>query len=396
MKPDASPLRIFLVFLRLGLTSFGGPIAHLSYFRAEFVARRRWLDESGYADLIALCQFIPGPASSQAGFALGVMRGGFWGGIAAWAGFTLPSAGLMLLAAYGVAFLGGPAAAGLIHGLKIVAVAVVAQAVWSMSKSLCPDRERASIAVVAAAAMLTAPSVLMQLAVIVAGAAAGSLLRPANGDKSPAGHFDRLSANHGVLALGLFVALLAGLPLLGSLSGWPGVSVFEAFYRAGALVFGGGHVVLPLLQQAVVPAGWISEDEFLAGYGAAQALPGPLFAFAAYLGAKLHAGPGGALGGALCLVGLFLPGMLLLYGALPFWESLRRKPLIRTALTGVNAAVVGILGAALYNPIWISTITRPADLVIALLAFAALVIWRLPVWLTTAATAFAGLAFLGA
>jgi chromate transporter len=391
VKPDASPLQIFFVFLRLGLTSFGGPIAHIAYFRAEFVARRRWLDESGYADLLALCQFIPGPASSQAGFALGVMRGGLWGGIAAWAGFTLPSAGLMLLAAYGAALLSGPSAAGLIHGLKIAAVAVVAQAVWSMSKSLCPDRERASIAVLATAAVLTAPSVLTQLAVIIAGAIAGMLLCKTNGDSVPAASMANASANHSVTALALFGALLAGLPLLGSLSGWSGVNVFEAFYRAGALVFGGGHVVLPLLQQAVVPPGWISEDEFLAGYGAAQALPGPLFAFAAYLGARLHAGPGGVLGGALCLTGLFLPGMLLLYGVLPFWERLRRKPMIRTALMGVNAAVVGILGAALYSPIWISTITRPADLAPALLAFAGLVIWRLPVWLAAAAAAMFGL-----
>ncbi|MCR0981144.1 chromate efflux transporter [Roseomonas populi] len=389
-------LRILLVFLRLGLTSFGGPVAHLGYFRDEFVTRRRWLDEKGYADLLALAQFLPGPASSQVGFSLGVLRGGLPGGIAAWLGFTLPSALLMLLAAYGVEWTTGGTGAGIVHGLKLVAVAVVAQAVWGMGGSLCPDRPRQTIALLATVAVLLLPFAFTQVGVILAGAAAGLILYRGT-DAGPPGRAMpfRVPRGAAIAALALFPALLAGLPLLAAAAGSHTITMVEAFYRAGSLVFGGGHVVLPLLERAFVPTGWIGADAFLAGYGVAQAVPGPLFTFAAFVGAAQSLAPGGLVGAALALLAVFLPGILLMYGMLPFWEALRHQLVARAALQGVNAAVVGLLAAALFNPIWTSTVHTPADFAVALLAFAALVWWRVPAWLVVALTAAAGAVLTG-
>jgi chromate transporter len=383
-------LAIFFTFLRLGLVSFGGPIAHLGYFRAEFVSRRKWLSEEAYADIVALAQFVPGPASSQAGFALGALRGGLPGGLAAWAGFTLPSALLMLLAAYGLQYAQGPAAQGAIHGLKLLAVAVVAQAVWSMGRSLCPDRMRAGFALAVAAVLIAFPNGPLQLAAIALGAALGffflqGLERP---HATPLGvKTGHVAAWAAILA---YFLLLAGLPILAAASHGGTAALAEAFYRAGALVFGGGHVVLPLLQETVVRPGWVPAGDFLAGYGAAQALPGPLFTFAAFLGAKTSVGPGGAAGAAVAVIAIFLPGLLLVYGALPFWDRLRVKGQARGALDGVNAAVVGILGAALYQPVWTSSVLSPQDAAAAILAFAALAVGRLPVWLVVLVAAAAG------
>ncbi len=383
-------LKIFLAFLRLGLVSFGGPIAHLGYFRAEFVTRRKWLSEEAYADIVALAQFVPGPASSQTGFALGVLRGGLGGGLAAWAGFTLPSALLMLLAAYGLQYAQGPAAQGAIHGLKLLAVAVVAQAVWSMGRSLCPDRLRAGFAFAIAAMLIAVPDGPLQLAAIALGALLGFLFL--RGLERP--HVTLLGVRTGRgaawTAILAYFLLLAGLPIAAAVSHNGTAALAEAFYRAGALVFGGGHVVLPLLQETVVRPGWVPAGDFLAGYGAAQALPGPLFTFAAFLGAKSSVGPGGAAGAAVAVIAIFLPGLLLVYGALPFWDRLRVKGHARGALDGVNAAVVGILAAALYQPVWTSAVLRPLDAAAAIAAFAALTVARLPVWLVVLLSAAAG------
>ena len=374
-----SPVEVLLAFLKLGLTSFGGPIAHIGYFREEFVVRRRWLDEHAYADLVGLCQFLPGPASSQVGFSIGLMRAGYLGGLAAWTGFTLPSAIALVLFAYGATVLSGPIGVGLIHGLKLVAVAIVAQAVWGMARVLCPDRERASIAVAAALIILLfSTSPVAQIAAIALGGVAGLWLCRA--ELPPAtGHIAvPVSRTTGFLALAVFFLLLAGLPVLRGLGLWPGAALFEAFYRSGALVFGGGHVVLPLLREAFVTPGWISDDAFLAGYGAAQAIPGPLFSFAAYLGAVVRPSPHGLFGAALGLIGIFLPGLLILVGTLPFWDALRKRASARAVMRGVNAAVVGLLGAALYNPVWTSSVKLPGDFAIALVGFVILTVWRAP------------------
>ena len=384
-------LEVLLVFLRLGLSSFGGPIAHIGYFRDEFVTRRRWLDEQSYADLVALCQFLPGPASSQAGFSIGLMRAGYLGGLAAWTGFTLPSAFLLLLFAYGVGSLGGPLGAGLLHGLKLVAVAIVAQAVWGMARSLCPDRERASIAAVAALLILFSTSSVVQLAAIVLGGVAGLLL--CRDAPPPAGGHVAMpvSRQAGLIALfAFFVLLLGALMLQGRLS-LQGFDLFAAFYRSGALVFGGGHVVLPLLREAFVAPGWVSDDAFLAGYGAAQAVPGPLFTFAAYLGAVSKLQPSGLAGAAIGLIGIFLPGILVLVGMLPFWDAFRVRAGAQAAMRGVNAAVVGILGAALYNPVWTTSVKGPADLAIALVGFVLLVAWRAPPLVVVIVSAIGGI-----
>ncbi|MGH7398506.1 MAG: chromate efflux transporter [Candidatus Rokuibacteriota bacterium] len=386
---------VFAVFLRLGLTSFGGPIAHLGYYRTEFVERRRWLSDAAYADLVALCQLLPGPASSQVSFAVGLARGGLVGGLAAWLGFTLPSAVALVLFAQGAAALKGPLGAGMLHGLQVVAVAVVAQAVWSMARTLCPDRPRATIAVAATLIATVAPTSIGQIAAILAGAAAGSWwCREARG---PA--FARLSVPVSravaVVALVAFVLLLVGLPIAAVVSAAPAVAIADAFYRAGALVFGGGHVVLPLLHASVVEPGWVSEDDFLSGYGAAQAVPGPLFTFAAYLGAIMEGPPAGWGGAALCLGAIFLPGLLLVLGVLPFWESLGRGAGTQAALRGVNAAVVGVLLAALYDPVWTKGIGGPADFALGLVAFALLVVWRAPPWLVVLVSAAAGALLLG-
>jgi len=378
------------VFLRLGVSCFGGPIAHIGYFRDEFVTRRRWLDEQAYADLVALCQFLPGPASSQTGFAIGLMRAGYLGGLAAWTGFTLPSAFLLLLFAYGVGSLGGPLGSGLIHGLKLVAVAIVAQAVWGMARSLCPDRERASIAAMAALLILFSTSSVAQIAAIVLGGVAGLILCR---DSAPptGGHVVMpVSRQAGIVALVAFFVLLLVALLQGHLS--QGLDLFAAFYRSGALVFGGGHVVLPLLREAFVAPGWVGDDAFLAGYGAAQAVPGPLFTFAAYLGAVSNLSPNGLAGAALGLVGIFLPGMLVLVGMLPFWDAFRVRPEAQAAMRGVNAAVVGILGAALYNPVWTTSVKAPSDLAIALVGFVLLVAWRAPPLVVVVVSALGGIA----
>ncbi|WP_144184088.1 chromate efflux transporter [Elioraea rosea] len=382
-------LGILLIFLRLGLTSFGGPVAHVGYLREEFVARRRWMTEASYADLVALAQFLPGPASSQTGFAIGILRGGLPGGLAAWIGFTLPSALVMLAAAYGVDLASGGTGAGIVHGLKLVAVAVVAQAVWGMANSLCPDRTRATIAVAATLALLVLPSAITQVAVIVAGGVAGVLLCRNGLAPNEAELGFRVAPRAGIAALAAFAVLLVGLPLAAA-SGPHAIALAEACYRAGALVFGGGHVVLPLLERAFVPSGWLDASAFLAGYGVAQAVPGPLFTFAVFLGAAQAFPPNGIAGAAVALVAMFLPGLLLIYGMLPFWDGFRRRPAAQAVLRGVNAAVVGILLAALYNPIWTSSVGGPIDFAIALAAFFALVGWKVPVWLVVVVTALAG------
>lgn len=391
MAEGHSPLGVLLIFLKLGLTCFGGPIAHLGYFRDEFVLRRRWIDEHAYADLVGLCQFLPGPASSQVGFSIGLMRAGYLGALAAWTGFTLPSALALLLFAYGAGRLSGPLGTGLLHGLKLTAVAIVAQAVSGMARTLCPDRERASIAVVAALIVLVSTSSLAQLAAILLGGLAGLWL--CRGERTAAaGHLAMpVSRAAGVVALAGFVLLLAGLPLLRAVTGSSAVALAEAFSRSGALVFGGGHVVLPLLREAFVAPGWVSDDAFLAGYGAAQAVPGPLFTFAAYLGAVVAPQPHGLSGALLGLIGIFLPGLLVLLGVLPFWDSFRKRAGAQAIMRGVNAAVVGLLGAALYSPVWTSTVHGPQDFAVALVGFVLLTTWRAPPLLVVALSAAAGL-----
>lgn len=371
-----SVLEVLLVFLKLGLTSFGGPVAHLGYFRTEFVERRRWLDDKSYGDLVALCQFLPGPASSQVGMALGLRRAGWVGALAAWLGFTLPSAIALILFAFGVAEWGGLASSGAVHGLKVVAVAVVAQAVWGMAKSLCPDRLRAGIAIGAALLMLAASSAAGQVGAIVLGGLVGNWALKLE-HLPTAMHQDYgVRRRTGALLLALFVLLLVLLPALASAQSSPWLNATAEFYKAGSLVFGGGHVVLPLLQAGVVPPGWVSNDAFLAGYGAAQAVPGPLFTFAAYLGAAMPAPLGGWTGGLALLVVIFVPAFLLVAGALPFWESMRQRDDVQRAMGGINAAVVGVLGAALYDPVWTSAIHSRADFGLALAAFGLLVYAR--------------------
>src|SRR4051812_2678928 len=341
MRPSSGRtgwLGLFLVFLKLGSTSFGGPVAHFGYFRGEFVERRKWLDERSYADIVALCQFLPGPASSQTGIAIGMLRGGLAGGFAAWLGFTLPSALAMIAFAYGVARLGAIGEAPWLHGLQIVAVAVVAQAVWGMARSLAPDRPRASLAVAAALLMLFLPGAMGQIGAIAAGALIGWRLLPAGETGAPAALGIAIDRRLSLAMLVLFGLLLAGLPVIAAASGDHALELVARFYRTGALVFGGGHVVLPLLASAVVEPGWIAEDVFLAGYGAAQAVPGPLFTFAAFLGTAMQPAPNGWQGGLLCLLAIYLPSFLLLVGILPFWDGLRRRPAVQSALKGVNAA----------------------------------------------------------
>lgn len=388
--PHGSAGEVFRAFLKLGLTSFGGPIAHLGYFRDELVVRRKWIDEAGYADLVALCQFLPGPASSQVGFALGLLRGGPLGAAAAWAAFTLPSALLLVLFAFGAAAFDGPLGTGLLHGLKVVAVAVVAQAVWGMAKSLTPDRERASIALVAVLIVVFAAGSFGQIAAIIMGGLAGLILCRGAGAPTT-GHLTfAVPKRIGLVSLALFFLLLVLLPLAAGTA--QGVAILDSFYRAGSLVFGGGHVVLPLLQAEVVPPGWVSEDAFLAGYGAAQAVPGPLFTFAAYLGAIMGPEPNGVAGAAIGVAGIFLPGFLLLIGALPFWDAFRSRPVAQAAMRGANAAVVGILGAALYDPVWTSAVLGPYDFALALSGFVLLTVWKAPPWVVVLLLAIGGMA----
>lgn len=368
-------LEVLGVSAKLGLTSFGGPIAHLGYFRQEYVERRKWLDERSYADLVALCQFLPGPASSQVGIGIGMMRAGAAGGIAAWIGFTLPS--LIALIGFALLLQGWDiSGAGWIHGLKIVAVAVVAQAVMGMGGKLAYGRSRAAIAALAAAVTLLWQTAYSQVLIIAAAGAAGLwLYRKREADAPPALTVS-VSRRFAALCLALFFALLLGLPLIRQAGGSLWLAMFDSFYRSGSLVFGGGHVVLPLLEREVVPAGWVSPQDFLTGYGAAQAVPGPLFTFAGYLGAVA----GGIPGAAVAALGIFLPAFLLVGGALPFWNSLRSSSRVQGALAGINAAVVGILLAALYHPLWTTAIAEPADFALALILFVLLVIWKLPPW----------------
>ena len=385
---------VLRAFLKMGLISFGGPVAHIGYFREEFVVRRRWLDDAVFSDLVGLCQFLPGPASSQLGFSIGLMRAGYLGGLAAWTGFTLPSAVALTLLGFGAdaalqeSTAVASVAAGLVHGLKLVAVAIVAQAVWGMARTLCPDWRRAAIAMVAAVAVSTGRSSTMQVAVLLCGGLLGmwfcrtstpattatqaapvSSLAPVSRLAAP------VSRAVGMASLAVFALLLVGLPLL---RGWHPAALFDAFYRSGALVFGGGHVVLPLLREAFVASGWVSDDVFLAGYGAAQAVPGPLFTFASYLGAVTATASHRAAGALLGLTGIFLPGMLILLGTLPFWDQFRVQPDAQAVMHGVNAAVVGLLGAALYNPIWTSSVKTMGDIGAALIGFVLLTVWRAP------------------
>ncbi len=385
-------LEVFWAALKLGVTSFGGPIAHLGYFHEEYVRKRKWIDEQSYADLLALCQFAPGPTSSKVNFSLGLLRAGYWGGLVSWAGFTLPSALALLLFAYGARAMAGPLSTGLLHGLKLVAVAIVAQAVWGMARTLCPDRTRASIAGGGALIVLLSSSAFSQLAAILFGAVTGAILcrqhPPAAGEPTPL----KVSRRVGIVSLAAFLALLFGLPLLRSLTHSQAVAMTDAFYRSGALVFGGGHVVLPLLQGAVVTPGWVDNDAFLAGYGAAQAVPGPLFTFATYLGAVMKPAPNGLAGAALGLVAIFLPGLLLHLGTLPFWESFRRGSGTQAVMRGINASVVGLLGAALYSPIWTRSVQTPPDFAVALIGFILLTAWKAPPVLVVAISALGGVA----
>jgi chromate transporter len=382
-------LEVLGVSTRLGLTSFGGPVAHLGYFHAEYVARRRWLTEQAYADLVALCQFLPGPASSQVGIAIGMMRAGLLGGVAAWVGFTLPSAVALVAFAYGLQTL-GITEAGWLHGLKVVAVAVVAQAVWGMARSLAPDRERASLAFLAAIAMLAYPTAVGQVVIIVLAGLIGWRWLPET--SAPRDPGMRVSIGHrgAAMAWVLFFGLLIGLPLAQQLVHSQPLAVFDSFFRVGSLVFGGGHVVLPLLQAEVVPPGWVTNEQFVAGYGAAQAVPGPLFTFAAYLGAVMQPLGGGLAGAALALVAVFAPSFLLIAGALPLWDSLRPRPSFQAALRGINAAVVGLLLAALYHPVWTSAIHAPGEVALGLVDFALLAFWKWPPWVVVVLSALGG------
>jgi len=385
-----SAAAVFVTFLRLGLTSFGGPVAHLGYFHDEFVVRRKWLDERAYADLVALCQFLPGPASSQVGIGVGLSRAGLPGAVAAWIGFTMPSAIALILFGYGVTAFGDVASSGALHGLKVVAVAVVAQAVWGMARKLCPDAKRATLAALATIGVLAVPSPFAQAGAIVIGGLVGWAILRAD---APTDHVDlgvRVSRGVAISALALFCTALIVLPLLASALPSQSIALVDSFYRSGSLVFGGGHVVLPLLQSEVVGPGWISKDAFLAGYGAAQAVPGPLFTFAAYLGTVMTGAPNGIVGGMICLLAIFASSFLLVIGAMPFWDALRRVGAVRNALLGVNAVVVGLLLAALYDPVWTSAILSAADFGLALAAFTLLLFWKTPPWLVVILTALGG------
>lgn len=382
-----SLLEVFLVSTKLGLTSFGGPIAHLGYFHHEYVQRKKWIDEQTYADLVALCQFLPGPASSQAGIGIGVLRAGLLGGFTAWAGFTLPSVIALVLFAFLLKGfnIGG---ANWIHGLKIVAVVVVADAVIGMGRKLTPDRQRATIAVLSACITLMWQTAYTQVLIILVAGLIGWWLYRGAGSQPATQVSVPITRLMGATWLGIYLALLVALPLMRQVTDNQWVAVFDSFYRPGSLVFGGGHVVLPLLEREVVPVGWVSQEDFLAGYGAAQAVPGPLFTFAAYLGAMIGDIPGVA----VAVAGIFTPAFLLIIGALPFWNTLRGNPAIQGALVGVNAAVVGILLAALYNPLWTSAIKSGVDFALLALLFVGLMFWRLPPWIIVTAGAVGGVA----
>jgi len=389
-QSGGSFFEVLRVSTRLGLTSFGGPIAHLGYFHEEYVQRRKWIDEQSYADLVALCQFLPGPASSQVSIAIGIARARLLGGLAAWIGFTLPSALALVAFAFGIGAFASTADAGWLHGLKIVAVAVVAQAVWGMACSLCPDRERATIAIIASIVTLTWPNAVGQLSSIAVAGLVGLFAFRDTSSTSLSHKRFPIGKKLGVAAWIVFFILLVGLPLVRLIVSSHTLEVFDSFFRVGSLVFGGGHVVLPLLQTEVVGPGWVSNEQFIAGYGAAQAVPGPLFTFSAYLGAVMATEPNGWTGAALALVAIFLPSFLLLTGALPFWDLLRSMPAFQSALKGINAAVVGLLLTALYNPVWTSAIHSPADFGLGLISFGLLMFWKCPPWLVVMLTAVGG------
>lgn len=382
---------ILAISTRLGFTSFGGPVAHLGYFHEEYIRRRKWMDEKSYADLVALCQFLPGPASSQVGIGIGVMRAGVLGGIVSFLGFTIPS--VVALIAFALILQGFDIGdAGWIHGLKIVAVAVVAHAIMGMATKLAPDLKRKAIALLALVVTLIWQTAYTQIGVILIAALIGYLIyKNQNSEDSNKIKFP-VSRKFGIICLTLFFGLLIVLPILREVTTLDWIAMFDSFYRSGSLVFGGGHVVLPLLEREFVPTGWLSEEAFLAGYGAAQAVPGPLFTFAAYLGAVMN----GWAGGLLATLAIFLPAFLLILGTLPFWDQLRRNPKVKAALMGVNAAVVGILIAAFYQPIWTSSILAPRDFAFAAVLFSMLVYWKLPPWIivVTGAAGGALLSFL--
>jgi chromate transporter len=386
-------LEVLGIFTRLGLTSFGGPVAHLGYFREEIVIRRKWVDERTYGDLVGLCQFLPGPASSQTGISLGIIRAGLLGGLMAWLGFTLPSAILLTLFAYWSSVLHTVIASGVLHGLMVVAVAVVAQAVWGMARTHCPDRSRATIAILAAIATLLLPAGIVQVAIIAAAGLTGwLLLKSSDTTLTPTSSALRtlIPRALAITSLALFTLLLVLFLLPNLFYQLHALALFGSFYRSGALVFGGGHVVLPLLQAAVVLPGWVTEAQFLTGYSAAQAVPGPLFTFSAYLGAIEGPYPNGWVGAVIALLGIYLPSFLLLIGVLPFWNSLRNQAAFQSALRGINAAVVGLLLAALYQPVWTSTIKNAHDFLFALAAFGLLIFWKLPPWLVVLLAALVG------
>jgi len=385
-----SAFTVFMVFLKLGFTSFGGPIAHLGYFREEFVNRRKWITDRAYADLVALCQFTPGPASSKVGIGIGLSQAGLPGAFAAWLAFTAPSSLALILFGFGVIALGDRFDLGWLHGLLVVAVAVVAQAVWGMARNLTPDAPRVTLAALAAIVVLIWPTPLGFVGAIVAGGIAGWLLLKANVDEEHVAIGANVSRTAGIAALALFFGLLVALPALRAAFPFQSLALLDSFYRAGSLVFGGGNVVLPLLQAEVVPPGWVSNDAFLAGYGMAQAVPGPLFTFAAYLGTVSTVSPSGWIGALISLAGIFASSFLLVIGPLPFWDDLRRLRPMRSALLGVNAAVVGLLLAALYDPVWTSAIRSAADFGLALAAFVLLMFWKVPPWLVVVLTAGAG------
>ena len=390
LSQSISAWQVFLIFLKLGLTSFGGPVAHLGYFREEFVSKRRWLSDAQYADIVALCQFLPGPASSQVGMAIGLSHASYKGALSAWLGFTLPSAIFLIIFALGVSYYSDIATSGILHGLKIASVAIVAQAIWGMAKNLCPNKARITIMTITTCFVLVVPSAIGQvLAIIMAGFIGWRLFQP-NMDEAHQALNVPISKKSGSIWLLMFFVLLVVLPMITWI--WPNaiVILMDDFYRAGVLVFGGGHVVLPLLQAEVVETGMVSNDLFLAGYGATQIVPGPLFTFAAFLGASMNEFPNGWLGGMIALVAIFLPSFLLVVGVLPFWEVLRHHTQTKAALMGINAAVVGLLLAAFYQPIWVNTIFNATDFSLALIAFVALMYWKLPIWLVVIASGMLG------
>lgn len=391
-RRDGSPGEVFLAFLKLGVTSFGGPVAHIGFFRAELVTRRRWVDEEDYASVVALSQFLPGPASSQVGFALGLLRAGALGALAAWLAFTLPSAILMVAFAYSATLFDNVIGSGILNGLQVVAVAIVAQAVWGMARTLTPDARRATIAVGAALIVLLFSNSIGQFAAIALGALAGLMFTRT--EPAPAGGAVAFPVTRtvGVVCLTLFAGLLVALPVAANLTTSTAIDVADGFYRAGALVFGGGHVVLPLLQAETITSGWVTPEQFLTGYGVAQAMPGPLFTFAAYLGALAAPGALGLVTAAIALVAVFIPGFLVLVGVLPFWNTFRTKSVAQSLIRGANAAVVGILAAALYDPVFVTAIVDPATFALALVCFLLLVSWRVPPWVVVIAGAAGGIA----